>query len=156
MTKKKVHPTIDDYVEKNIKDMGYKISEAITIFHNERCIKDPERHKELVLRKKKLERWIKLFSEELQEVNDELELENKEFKQYDVKKTDNYKLASDEVFHEIAKAKNMVEVHNKYGYKLKKDKIKEICKKHNINPKVIISEVKERNPEDIGKYIEKI
>lgn len=50
----------------------------------------------------------------------------------------------------------MVEVNNKYGYKLKKDKIKEICKKHNINPKIIISEVKERNPEDIGKYIEKI
>lgn len=156
MTKKKVHPTIEDYVEKNLKDRGYKISEAITTFHNQLCRKDPERHKKLVLRKKRLECRIKKYSEELQEVNNELELENKEFKIFDIKDTDDYKLALDEVFNEIKKVRIMVEDHNKYGYKLKKDKIKEICMKHQIDPKLIISEVKKQSPEAVRKYIEKI
>lgn len=156
MTKKKVHPTIDDYVEKNLKDRGYKMSQALTTFHNQLCRKDPERHKELLLRKKKLERGLKILNEELQEVNNELELENKEFKIFDIKDTDDYKLALDEVFKEITKIRIMVEDHNKYGYKLKKDKIKEICMKHNIDPKLIISEVKKQSPEAVRKYIEKI
>lgn len=154
--KERVNPRIPSYVKKNLKQMGYKPSEALIIFHNQQVLKIPERYNELLLREEKLEQGIKTLTEELKKVKDEKKQLDMEFEQYDIEKTENYKLASDEVLHEIANAKKMVEVHKKYGYKLKKDKIKEICKKHNINLKIIISMVKKREPEAIGKYIEKI
>lgn len=154
--KKKIHPMIPVYVDEKLKEMGYKPSEALVLFYNERCIEDPEKDKELLLRKKKLERGLKILTEELEDVNKQLELRNKKFKQYNVKDTDNFRLALDEVFKEITKIRIMVEDHNKYGYKLKKDKIKEICMKHDINPKIIISEVKEQSPDAVEKYVEKI
>lgn len=91
---------VDDYVIKNLDQRGITVEEAIIGFYNEKCkeYNDPERHKELLLRKEKLERCLKILTEEpedvnlelviemltveLEDVNKEIELCNKKFEPY--------------------------------------------------------------------------
>lgn len=94
---------VEDYIIKNLEQRGYTLEEAIIAFYNEMCkeYNDPEKHKELLLRKEKLERCLKILTEDLEDgnkaeleleiemltvgledVNKEIELCNKKFKPY--------------------------------------------------------------------------
>ena len=69
--KERVNPRIPSYVKKNLKQMGYKPSEALIIFHNQQVLKIPERYNELLLKEEKLEKAIKKLTEELKKVKHE-------------------------------------------------------------------------------------